>query len=124
MTAQRKKILVLDQNPSTRYSMIKYLKEESNGSVQVFSAGTGRQGHKILSHTSIDLILTSLDLPVMSGMEFLNHIRNHPVYRRIPAFAISDHKDESLEGQLKSWGHNLINSYRDVKPVLEQYYLN
>ncbi|NLX91640.1 MAG: response regulator [Firmicutes bacterium] len=52
----------------------------------VFEAGNGEEALEVLKETrgAIDLIFLDWNMPKMSGIDFLAHIKKHPEYKNIP----------------------------------------
>lgn len=63
-----------------------------------------------------DLILLDIEMPEMSGFEFLNQMRNnleHPEYKNIPVIFVTAHETEEFTAQAQSAGaHGYV-----VKPI-------
>ncbi|MBS1812341.1 MAG: sigma-54-dependent Fis family transcriptional regulator [Acidobacteria bacterium] len=66
------KILVVDDDPSLRRLMQVTLMEHD---YEVFIAGTGEEGLKILAEQNIDVALTDLNLPDFDGIDLVQEIR-------------------------------------------------
>ncbi|MBL8208216.1 MAG: sigma-54-dependent Fis family transcriptional regulator [Blastocatellia bacterium] len=66
------KILVVDDDPSLRRLMQVTLMEQD---YEVFIAGTGEEGLRILTEQSIDVALTDLHLPDFDGIELVQECR-------------------------------------------------
>jgi len=66
------KILVVDDDPSLRRLMQVTLMEQD---YEVFIAGTGEEGLRILTEQSIDVALTDLHLPDFDGIELVQESR-------------------------------------------------
>ncbi len=72
------KILIVDHDISFLNSVENFLKVYAENIV-TRTAGNGKQAWQILSSSSVDLIVTNLNLPDIDGIEFLIHIkRNQP----------------------------------------------
>ncbi len=61
-------ILLIEDNQLFREILHQQL---STKDCHVFAANNGLEGLKILEHESIDLVLTDVQMPIMSGYEFL-----------------------------------------------------
>lgn len=68
-----RKVLVIDDDPTTRRIIIKLIKEI--GFTEVSEAENGQQAYDLLQLGNYDLILSDWDMPVMSGMELLVKVR-------------------------------------------------
>jgi PAS domain S-box-containing protein len=92
-------ILVVDDNPPTRYSTSRVLRAAG---FEVQEAGTGREA--IVSSTGQhDLIILDVHLPDINGFEVCRLIRSQPATARTPVIHLSatfvndDHKVQGLE---------------------------
>ena len=65
-------ILVVDDEESLREGLSKLLEDEG---YTVMCAETGEQALEILQHTHIDLLLTDMRMPGMSGIDLLKEAR-------------------------------------------------
>lgn len=65
-------LLIVDDAPHMR-EVVKFTLEELNGNI--FQAENGKEGYDILCKNNIDLVITDLHMPIMSGMELLRKIR-------------------------------------------------
>lgn len=81
----------------------------------VYEAINGREGLKILKNNPVDLILTDIDMPEMSGLEMLGYIRAHPDFEDVPTVVISSIKDDRLVEAVTKSGMGYVN-----KPLSEQ----
>lgn len=69
---ERNRILIIDDDEIVRRSCEKVLSLEGYLTV---TAGSGREGLKLLSKKSFDLVLTDLRMPDMDGMEVLKRVK-------------------------------------------------
>ncbi len=58
----------------------------------VVVAGNGREGLAYLNYATPDLIVTDVVMPVMGGLEFMQHLRIDPVLCQIPVVMLSSKK--------------------------------
>lgn len=65
-------ILVVDDDPSNRVTLERLLKREG---YRVFHAASGREAMESLRSQSMDLVLTDLKMPGMSGLDLLRAVR-------------------------------------------------
>lgn len=68
------KILIVDDEAFARTAIEDIIKAADN-TIQVFTASNGHEALKVLSIEDIDIIMTDIKMPGMSGMELLTEIR-------------------------------------------------
>src|SRR5688500_8778006 len=68
LVGQRSRILVVDDEPSMRELLDIVLRREGH---EVFKASNGRQAVEILEREPIDLLISDIKMPDMSGVEVL-----------------------------------------------------
>jgi PAS domain S-box-containing protein len=78
-------VLVVDDNPSTRYSTQRILRV---GGFQTKEAATGQEGLD-LSTTDVSAVVLDVDLPDMSGFEVCARTRLRPETARLPIIHLS-----------------------------------
>lgn len=96
MIEHSKTILFVDDNRDNLDLMVRMLK---SGSYNVVAARFASEALGILKTTSVDLLLLDINLPLVSGIELLKHLRAHDKWKDIPAIALSA---------------NAVNSYRPM----------
>ncbi len=79
----------------------------------IFQAGDGAEGLKVLHETNPDLVLLDISMPLMNGIEFLQVIRHESKYKDIPVFILSAINDRNLIKQMIELG---VNDYI-LKPM-------
>jgi PAS domain S-box-containing protein len=75
----------------------------------------------ILNTIGVDLVLVDIEMPEMSGFEFVERLRNnpeHPEQKDIPVIFVSSHETPDVIGQIVSLGAGYV-----VKPVVPQILL-
>jgi DNA-binding NtrC family response regulator len=83
----KKNILAVDDNITT----LAELRTILQGSFEVHLAKNAELAKKILHTVEIDVILLDLEMPGLSGMEFLDAIHNNTSFYFIPIIIVSSH---------------------------------
>ena len=104
------RILVVDDDPTTRKVLSLYLKAKGH---QVVTAENGLDGLEKLGTQAVNLIMSDLNMPYMDGIEFVKNVRANPEWAHIPVLMVSTEADP--EEQQLAFGAG-ANGYL-VKPV-------
>jgi two-component system chemotaxis response regulator CheY len=96
-----KKILVVEDSELLHkmYDLI-FTRYRKNGT-QIIHAQNGREAlNRLNVHPDVDLIILDINMPVMSGLEFLNYYNEEKVFKRIPVIIISTEgkEEDTLRG--------------------------
>jgi nitrogen regulation protein NR(I) len=78
------RLLVIDDEPNLRYSLVKSL---SSDALEVVTAGTARQGIEAVRRQVPDAVILDVRLPDMPGLEAFDEIRR--IDRRLPVIIIT-----------------------------------
>jgi CheY-like chemotaxis protein len=78
-------ILVIDDNETLHIILRKLLGDEFS----LLQAKTAQQGINILSKSQVDLIMTDIHMPGLSGLEFLESLMSDADKKRIPVLIIT-----------------------------------
>jgi putative two-component system response regulator len=62
--------------------------------IKIFQASNGEEGLDIIERYTIDIILLDLMMPKMNGLEFLQKVKEHPVYSIIPIIVVTSKSEE------------------------------
>lgn len=82
-----KTILIVDDNPNFSYIWREFCEEEGH---RVLVADDARQALRLVQTSArIDLVITDLVMPYISGYEFLQTLRGLPETRRTPVLMLS-----------------------------------
>lgn len=89
------KIMLVEDDDSTRHVVSALLR---NCSYEVIAVANGLQAWKILEDMTnhIDLILTEVAMPILSGIGLLCKIMNHKTFKNIPVIMMSSHDSMGL----------------------------
>ncbi|GAB4211438.1 MAG: response regulator transcription factor [Synechococcales cyanobacterium] len=80
------KILLVDDEPGVREAVQSYLEASD---FQVVSAATAMQAMQQLQHWIPDLIVSDIMMPGMNGYQFLENLRQHEQWQRIPVIFLT-----------------------------------
>jgi len=69
-----------------------------------FEASDGMEGIRRLAEQSVDLILTDLQMPGMSGLAFINYLRAHEETEHVPIVVLSAHGSDQEQEKLQAQG--------------------
>jgi len=111
-TGGKKKILIVDDNPSFARMVTEWMKED----YQVYSAKSGMDAITFLLKTPVDLILLDYEMPVVDGPQVFQMLRQEPSIKHIPiVFLTGVGTREGVERvmALKPNGYILKSTTRD-----------
>jgi two-component system chemotaxis response regulator CheY len=123
MARKSRKALVVDDQPNIRRVVRAYL--ETVQKCEVTEAGNGVEAIKKLLESPVDLIITDLVMPEMTGLELLGYVRRHESLRHIPVIMLTSQGDETDRRKALALGVNdyLVKPFAplSMKPVVEKY---
>lgn len=79
-------VLLIDDSDDNRHLMSRRLRAAG---LEVFESPTGSDGLRVLDERRIDLILLDVQMPGMTGLDVLGHLKRHPIHADIPVLVIS-----------------------------------
>lgn len=95
-----KVILIVDDEPKTRQGLKKTLEGWSDGSYEVISEDSAAAAIKILSERKIDILITDISMPEISGIEMLKMLKiqqQYPVVIIISAYSEFNYAQEAIQ---------------------------
>jgi CheY-like chemotaxis protein len=95
-----KVILAVDDNPAVLAVIRSILKDHYN----VLISKSAPMAMNILKTMKADLILLDIEMPGMSGFEFLHEIRKDPKCMKIPVLVVSSHAGDEFRKHAESSG--------------------
>ena len=95
--------MAADDSASIR-QMIAFSLRQAN--YDVIEAENGRDAIRKLNGTTVDMLITDLDMPEMGGMELVRRVRAVPKYRSIPIIVLTTESDPSLKQKIRKLGAN------------------
>jgi two-component system chemotaxis response regulator CheY len=96
-----KTILVVDDAQTIRHLTRFAL---SKGGYTVVEAEDGVQGLKVLEKTSVDLIISDLNMPNMNGLDMCRAIKSNERTKHIPIFMLTTESSQEVALQGKEIG--------------------
>lgn len=107
-------LLIVDDDQMNRELLCRHLKNLGYSNITL--ADSGKRGLEIVDSQAIDLILLDMMMPVMNGLEMLDHLKSHQAWRVIPVIIISalDEKEMMLSCIQKGAEDYLIKPYDRV----------
>jgi two-component system, chemotaxis family, chemotaxis protein CheY len=97
----KKKILTVDDSPSIR-QMVKLTL--SSAGYDVSEAGNGMEGLNAAKATAVDMVVTDINMPVMSGLGLIRELRKLPAYRGVPILFLTTESDAEMKKEAKAAG--------------------
>ncbi len=106
-------VLVVDDSKTARMMLVKTLRVSGLKINEVFTAENGAHALEMLRENWIDLIITDLHMPVMSGMEMVEKMAADGLLSTLPVIVISSDASQQRIDELHGHG---IRDYL-CKPV-------
>ena len=99
-----KNVLLVDDSSTMRKIISRSLRQAGLDFGEIYEAADGKEALALLEKETIDIVLSDINMPVMSGIEFLKEKSNRPGIKGIPVFMISTETGEDIIGEAKSLG--------------------
>jgi len=87
---QEKKLLIVDDSADT-LRVFKEICEISLENLQVIARQSAQDALELLEHEKVDLILTDIEMPEMSGVELIKHVQEK--YPTLPIIVITAYQE-------------------------------
>jgi signal transduction histidine kinase len=101
-TNQRSRILIVEDDFSTS-ALLRHILEKEHF---VTCVENGREALDSLAHAEFDLILTDINMPVMTGFDLLEAVRSTPEYAHLPVVMLSALADSNAVARGLKMGAN------------------
>ncbi|MEA1672030.1 response regulator [Nitrospirillum sp. BR 11163] len=96
-----KTVLSVDDSSSVR-QMVKLTL--SGAGYNVVQASDGAEGLAKAKDTTVDLVVTDLNMPVMDGLDLIRALRQLPAYRGVPILFLTTESDAGMKQAAKAAG--------------------
>ena len=97
-------ILIVDDSKTIRSILSKTLRLTGMEINQIFEAGNGKEALECLQGNWIDLVLTDLNMPVMTGIELVGAMAADGLLKDIPVIVVSTDGSTTRIEELKEKG--------------------
>lgn len=97
----KKRILAVDDSPSVR-QMVKLTL--SGAGYDIVEACDGADGLNKARASTLDMVVTDLNMPVLNGLGLIRELRKLPAYRGVPILFLTTESDPEMKQQAKTAG--------------------
>jgi two-component system chemotaxis response regulator CheY len=97
-------VLIVDDSAVMRAMIQKTMKLSGLQLGEIHQASNGREGLDTLEQQWIDLVISDINMPVMTGEEMIDHMQANPSLRTIPTIVISTAGSQTRIDRLQSKG--------------------
>lgn len=94
-------LLAVDDSPSVR-QMIRLAFVGTD--FEVIEASDGIEALDKATSNKIDIVVTDLNMPRMSGLSFIRHLRARPSHHGLPIVVVSTESDQTFSKEAKAAG--------------------
>jgi two-component system chemotaxis response regulator CheY len=102
-------VLVVDDSAVMRSIIIRTLKLSGLPLGEVFEAGDGQDALRVMDSQWVDLALVDINMPVMNGEEFIDHLRDNPATEDLPIIVVSTESSQTRIDSLQRKGVRFIH---------------
>lgn len=95
-------VLVVDDSQTMRRIIARTLGMSGLPIARVHQAENGREALELLAREAVDLALVDLNMPVMGGLEMLEHLRGEASTSELPVVVVSTEGSEPRIDRVKS----------------------
>ncbi len=99
-----KNVLLVDDSRTMRKIVSRSLRQAGLDFGTIYEAGDGIEALAVLEKEAVDIVLSDINMPNMSGIEFLREKANRPAIKGIPVFMISTEAGGDIISEAKSLG--------------------
>lgn len=102
-------IMVVDDSAVARAMIIKILKLANLPLGEVLQASNGQEGLDLLKDHWVDLLLVDINMPVMTGEEMIERIREVEAYQSLPIIVVSTEGSVTRIDRLQQKGATFVH---------------
>ncbi len=97
-------VLIVDDSRAMRTFIRRVLDMTGLEIGECVEAGDGQQALEMLSHHWVDIVLTDINMPVMTGEQLLQHMSIDPIFHGLPVLVISTDRSEARLERMMALG--------------------
>ena len=97
-------VLVVDDSAVMRAMISRVVRLSGVPLGEMFEAGDGAQGLRVVGEHWVDLVLLDINMPVMNGEEMLRRLRAEPETASLPVIVVSTESSETRVAALEELG--------------------
>ena len=112
-----KNILIVDDSLSARMMIRRYLEIVGCEGAEFHEVENGKVALNVLKKVDVNLIVTDMNMPVMNGGEFIQHLKASPKLNRIPIIIVSSAAKKDSNERFMKFGANYVIG-KPVSPKL------
>jgi two-component system chemotaxis response regulator CheY len=97
-------VLIVDDSSTMRKIVARCLRQAGLDFSEILEAADGREALTVLEGKQVDIILSDINMPNMTGLEFLKERANLDAVKKIPVVIISTETGSDIIEEAKSLG--------------------
>ncbi|GGH12994.1 response regulator [Paenibacillus segetis] len=87
------RVLIVDDEPIVRIALREIIRWDSYGCEIAGEASNGREALRMIGNNNIDLVLVDMQMPIMTGIEFIKELRDTPDGTKIGVIVLSAYRN-------------------------------
>ncbi len=99
-----KTVLIVDDSNTMRKIVSRSLRQAGIDFDQILEAGDGQEALDVLGANKVDVVLSDINMPNMTGLEFLKAKAEDDAIKDIPVIMISTETGADIIDEAKSYG--------------------
>ena len=115
------KVLIVEALQASRDSLARAVRCIEN--VEVLTTGSSFEALNLLARQRVDLVIASMEMPDMNGLELVNFVKKNPSYRETPLFVIAEDESERDRGLAMGAAEYLVRPLKapELEELLRRY---
>ena len=97
-------VLIVDDSGAMRSVVKKIITISGFKMDQCYEAANGREALDLLRESWVDIIMSDLNMPVMNGLELLDHLKKDELLKEIPVVVITTEGSEERKKLVADMG--------------------